>query len=209
MREIIPYKTLAGALKGLDNGGRFYNLFTNAGDGKITDAELCKAAGVVAGMDKAFLFFTLALSRMGGRDLAYIQSQVAPDLRVRLSEDAPRKISIPEFEKAVKLGEAVIVEGFPRFLEDRTELAAFVIIPITTGKTTTFTMIPIFDQFDVYELYEDEACTSLKTIIATVRGSKRLETERMVFGGIAKKLDFAPRSKRTHRAFLEVLYYVK
>ena len=45
MRELVPYKTLHGAQKALDNGGRFYNLFSAAADAIIEPSELARAAG--------------------------------------------------------------------------------------------------------------------------------------------------------------------
>jgi hypothetical protein len=46
MREITPYTTKRGLQKTLDNGGRFYNFFTDADDNVVSRAELAKAAGV-------------------------------------------------------------------------------------------------------------------------------------------------------------------
>ena len=43
MREIRPYKTVRGATRALDNGGRFFNLFAKAGDDIVDSAELAKA----------------------------------------------------------------------------------------------------------------------------------------------------------------------
>ena len=39
MKKIIPYKSSNEALTALDNGGRFYNIFTKAGDGVITQEK--------------------------------------------------------------------------------------------------------------------------------------------------------------------------
>ena len=46
MQKIIPYRDYAGALEALDNGGRFYNIFTHAKDDEVSLAELAKVAGV-------------------------------------------------------------------------------------------------------------------------------------------------------------------
>jgi len=81
MKEVNPYKTVSGALKALDNGGRFYNIFTKSGDGTITNSELCKAAGVVSGKDKTFLFFNLALSDLSGNQHKEVISNLSPELR--------------------------------------------------------------------------------------------------------------------------------
>ena len=59
----------------------------------------------------------------------------------------------------------------------------------------TFALIPIFDKFDVYEVYSDSDLQGNKTIIATVRGSKRLASTMTTFGGIVKKLKFKDKSK--------------
>ena len=72
MREVHPYKTEGRMLKALDNGGRFFNVFTKAGDDRITRAELAKAAGVFRSSPKAVLFFEmgeLALSIRVSRPL--------------------------------------------------------------------------------------------------------------------------------------------
>lgn len=60
MREVQPYRTERGLLKILDNGGRFFNIFTRAGDDQITRAELAKAAGTFGSAPKAALFFEMA-----------------------------------------------------------------------------------------------------------------------------------------------------
>ena len=46
-----------------------------------------------------------------------------------------------------------------------------------------------------------------KTIIATVRGSKRLARQMITFGGIVKKLKFKDKSKRAHSLYVETLFY--
>ena len=54
MREQQPYKTLLGAQRALDNGGRFYNMFARSGDEVIDQAELARAAGVYSTGEKVF-----------------------------------------------------------------------------------------------------------------------------------------------------------
>ena len=46
MRELRPYLTVHGLTKAIDNGGRFYNLFTAADDAVVSRGELAKAASV-------------------------------------------------------------------------------------------------------------------------------------------------------------------
>ena len=82
MKKITPYRTLQGALNALDNGGRFYNVFTKAGDDVITDSELYRAAGVYSGQDKAFLFVEMALSKLSEAEKSKLIQQLLPKLRM-------------------------------------------------------------------------------------------------------------------------------
>ena len=207
MKQIVPYKTLQGALNALDNGGRFYNVFTKAGDEKITDSELCRAAGVFSRKAHAFLFFELALSNLSEADKDQVIRRMSPGLRSAYLGQRPKHKEIQVFEMTSRETEPVIVAGFPVFLEDKTQFSGFIMIPICTGKITTFTMIPIFDKFDVYEVYANSDLKGGKTIIATVRGSRRLAVAMTTFGGIVKKLQFKDKSKKQHSLYVETLFY--
>ena len=207
MKEIVPYKTVQGALKALDNGGRFYNVFTKARDEVISDSELFKAAGVFSGKDKAFLFFEMALSDLSEIQREHVIKHLSDELREDYFAERPRHTEVEVFEQEVQEKDAVIVAGYPVFLEDRTRFSGFIMIPMYTGKTMSFTMIPIFDKFDVYEVYADSGLTGAKTIIATMRGSKRLDTALTTFGGIVKELKFKDKSERRHRLYVETLFY--
>jgi hypothetical protein len=207
MRKITPYRTCQGALNALDNGGRFYNVFTKAGDDVITDSELYRAAGVYSGQDKAFLFVEMALSKLSEAEKSDVIQQLSPKLRANYLQAKPKQVPIEHFELQVAETDTVIVSGFPVFLENKTQFSGFIMIPICTGKTTTFTMIPIFDQFDIYEVYSSSDLRGKKTIIATVRGSKRLPGIKTTFGGIVKKIQFKDKSKKKHALYVETLFY--
>jgi len=207
VKQIVPYKTVQGALRALDNGGRFYNVLTKAGDEVITDSELCKAAGVFSQKAHAFLFFELALSDSSEADKDRVIRRLSPELRSTYLRERPKYTEIGVFEQVAREAEAVIVRGYPVFLEDRTRFSGFIFIPLFTGKVMTFTTIPIFDKFDVYEVYAHSDRRGSKTIVATVRGSKRLATTIATFGGIAKRLRFKDKSERAHRFYVETLFY--
>jgi len=207
MKQIVPYKTLQGALNALDNGGRFYNVFTKARDEVITDSELCKAAGVFSNKAQAFLFFELALSDLSQADRERVIQRLSPELRSTYLKKRPKHTEIEVFEHAVRETDPVIVTGFPVFLEDKTQFSGFIMIPISTGKVTTFTMIPIFDRFDVYEVYANPDLNGDKTIVTTMRGPRRLAVAMTTFGGIVKKLNFKDKSERAHGLYVETLFY--
>ena len=68
-------------------------------------------------------------------------------------------------------------------------------------------MIPIFDQFDVYEVFDAPDLRTPRTVIATTRGSKRLDGVHSRFGGILKKLLFNDKTEKEHGLYLETMYH--
>ena len=132
MKQIIPYRTLQGALNALDNGGRFYNVFTKAKDEVITDSELYKAAGVFSKKAHAFLFFELALSDLSKTEKGKVIQCLSDELRKSYLTQKPKHTQIEVFEQEVHETDAVIVAGFPVFLEDKTQFSGFIMIPICT-----------------------------------------------------------------------------
>ena len=100
MRQIQPYQTAWGARKALDNGGRFYNLWTQAGDNVIDGGELARAAGVHSSDMRAFLHFEMALMDLSEQQKTEVRSLLSPALQARLQESRPRvlKPSVVESE---------------------------------------------------------------------------------------------------------------
>ncbi len=209
MRELKPYRTRHGLQKSLDNGGRFYNLFSRAQDSTITRGELAKAAGVFTSGVKAFLFLEMAQQDLPADDRQSIVTLLDPGLRKDYRRLRPLVLSPSSVEEKGTAGRSVIVTGYPRFVENKTEFSGFIMIPISTGKVTTFTMIPIFDQFDVYEVFDDRRMRKPNTMIATVRG-QRIDYDGMIrFGGVLKQLQFTDKTKKSHRFYLETVFYTR
>lgn len=207
MRELQPYKTLNDLKQAIDNGGRFYNLFTSANDDVVTSAELAKAAGVFSAGDYAFLFLEMAQQDLADVDRPAVLELLDAGLRKNFLSKQPSTLLPSSVESDGKVGDAVIVSGYPQFVENKTEFGGFIMIPIVAGKVTTFTMIPIYDKFDVYEVFDDPELTSLNSVIATVRG-KRLEHDGAIrFGGILRELKFNDTTNNSHKFYLEVAYY--
>jgi len=81
MREIVPYRTLTGAMKALDNGGRFFNLFADAADDVIEPSELARATGSLSLGAKAFIYFEMALLDLPQEQRAETIALLKPELR--------------------------------------------------------------------------------------------------------------------------------
>ena len=207
MQNVIPYKHYGGALKALDNGGRFYNIFTKAKDDEVSPVELAKVAGVFSDKQKMFLFYEMAVRELGESDKQSLFDSLSEDLQAAYVEHRPQNLLPSEADSKGVASKAAILTGYPRFVKDKTVFNGFIMIPISTGKTFTFIMIPIMDQYDIYELTDDSS--SEKTFIANVRGSERLPVELSRFGGILKETSLDEEGKKRDRLFLEALYYTR
>lgn len=134
MRELTPYKTLHGAHRALDNGGRFYNLFAKSGDDIVDPAELAKAAGVHSSGIKAFLHFEMALLDLPSEDQKEIVSRLPPELMEKYAQQRPKMFTPSSVESRGKAGQSTIVFGYPQFVEDRTQFKGYIVKePAATG----------------------------------------------------------------------------
>jgi hypothetical protein len=202
MRQIKPYQTVWGARRALDNGGRFYNLWTQAGDNVLDTGELARAAGVYSSDMRAFLHFEMALMDLPEQQQAEVRSLLSPSLKNRLQKSQPRVLKPSLVESDGASGVPAIVTGYPWFVEDRTQLQGFIVMV-----TPVIAMIPIVDLFDVYEVYDTPERIEPRTVIATVRGSKRLDGVHSRFGGVLKELHFEDKTGKDHGLYLEAMYY--
>ncbi len=209
MRELKPYRSKQGLRKAIDNGGRFYNFFTHEDDHVVTRAELAKAAGVFSAGVNAFLFLEMAQQGLESNDRQSIIDLLDSDLRKDYRRNRPKILAPSEVERDGTAGNSVIVTGYPQFVEDRTQFSGFIMIPIMAGKVTTFTMIPIFDQFDVYEVFDDRRMRRPNSMVATVRGQRFAHDGPIRFGGVLRKLTFKDSTQKSHKFYLDTVFYTK
>ncbi len=202
MRKIRPYQTVLGAQRALDNGGRFYNLWSKAGDDVVDARELARAAGVFSSDIRAFLHFEMALMDLPDDHQAAVRSMLSPALTQRLEAKRPAVLAPSVVESAGSAGLPTIVSGYPSFVEDRTEFRGFIILV-----TPAIMLVPLIDQFDVYEVFDTPARITPRTLVATVRGSKRLDGQHCRFGGILKELHFEDKTGKDHGLYLEAMFY--
>jgi len=202
MQQIKPYQTVWGAKRALDNGGRFYNLWAHAGDNVVDSGELATAAGVYSSDTKDFLHFEMALMELPEQQKAEVRSLLSPGLRNRLQKSRPRVLNPSLVESQGAAGVPAIVTGYPSFVEDKTQFKGLIVMV-----TPVIAMIPIVDQFDVYEVYDTPERLEPRSLIATVRGSKRLDRVDSRFGGVLRELHFDDKTGKDHGLYLEAIYY--
>jgi hypothetical protein len=204
MREIRPYKTVRGARKALDNGGRFFNLFARADDDVVDSAELAKAAGVYSSGIRALLYFEMALMELSPKERAEVTGLLSPELRTRYVAQRPKILAPSAVESEGQAGLPAIVSGYQVFVENRSEFLGFIVIVVRAA-----VLIPIIDQFDVYEVFDTPDLREPKTVIATTRGSRRLDGVYSRFGGVLKELYFDDKTGKEHGLYLEAMYYAR
>ena len=202
MREIRPYQTALGARKALDNGGRFYNLFARANDSVVESAELARAAGSTSADTRAYLYIEMALMHLNPAERAEGVTLLSPRLRQRYEARRPQLLKPSAVKQAGEVGTPAVITGYPVHVEHTSQFEGFIIMVVPI-----IMLIPIVDQFDVYEVYDTEELVEPRTVMATARGSKRLDGVRGRFGGVLKTLTFEGKPPTEHGMYLEGLYY--
>lgn len=216
MEEIKPYTSFEEAMQELDNGGRFYNLFTEAQDEVITPAELSKVSGVFLTKQKMILFLEMALSRLDEQAKAKVLSKLDDRLQLHYQNYKPLQLTVSEAIKEHSPS-SIILTGTPKPNISKSALEGFVLIPI--GKT--FMLVPILDVYDIYELNEEY--TAEKPLIAHSKRSVKLPEQKLMVGGIWKQFptssdkdqalttDVLERStsKQSGKRYLEIHYFIE
>jgi hypothetical protein len=207
MRVVTPYKTFRAALRALDNGGRFYDLLAKARDEKIAFSEIAKVAGVFTSYSSAFLFFDLAIYQLSPREKHRLVSSFSEFQAAMYRANGPVHMRPSEVDSAGKAGNTAIVAGHIRHVKRREEFGGFIMMPMMTGSNTLPMMVPIYDQFDVYEVRDAESEGLSGTLVATSRGSRFRGETAVRLGGYLRALAFRDAARGRHKLYLETVYY--
>jgi hypothetical protein len=201
MRELKPYQTLAGAKAALDNGGRFYNLVALADDKRISKGELNKAAGVFGGEQKAFLFLHMAIAKLPDNQQAEVLSMLDRPLAKRYKSHGPQQLDPAAMNKA-RVGQLVVVDGYPRFHERKTHHA---VVPMMVGKV----MVPVRVEthYDGYQLFTTASGTGTPGWVSVKRPKVHLTESPTRFGGVIRQ--YTDEKQKTTGLFLEAIYYCR
>lgn len=205
MKKITPYKTSKNALASLDNGGRFYNLITQANDGNIETSELSKVAGLVSGKQKMILFLEMSLSKLDSESRKEILQALSTSIKLAIYKYPTQYLSPSKAKEKGQLAHNTIITGIPTFIDSKSDFIGFTMIPVMAGNVTTFMMVPIIDQYDVYEVRNHESSDTF--LIAQSKSSKKLPEHLTTFGGVLKELKEKEDEDSSGTVFLEAHYY--
>lgn len=207
MTEVKPYLEFNDAITALDNGGRFYNLWTKADDGIISTSELAKAGGQYNDKQNMILFFEMSISSLSEIDQQQIISKLEPKLKETYLKYKPIQLVPNEVDTKGILASNVIITGIPKLIDSKSTFSGFVFMPMQIDGTTSFMMIPLSDIYDVYEIRDDEK--DAKFLIAHAKGSTQLSENRMKVGGILKEFKPEKNEDSKSKKFLEITHHMK
>ncbi len=195
MDKIYPYETFEDAIADLDNGGKFYNLFSRRGDAKITRAEL-QTAAVVDGDDRTvFLFFAMALHDLSNERRTRIVSMLADDLREDLDHLRPEVSPPSRIPTHARPGRAYLIEGYgrPRIVES----FSIAVVPLSGSPIA----IPVFETHTVVDVYDTPDYQG-KACLVTIPKSAEIPPEgtRVRWGGLAMRISIGEPAERVHLA---------
>lgn len=206
MKRIIPYKEVNEAVLSLDNGGRFYNILTKSNDGIIDQSELGKVGGLFNDKQKMILFLEMSMSSLNSEEKDIILSKLDEDLKQTYAKYKAQKLRPSEANTKGKVASNAILKGVPKLIDKKSDFNGFIMVPIMAGKAMTFIMIPIIDNYNVYELRDEK--TSETFLIAHSRNSEKLPNEKIIIAGLLKELKSGKNETSKKIKFLEANYYI-
>ncbi|MFT3822927.1 MAG: hypothetical protein QM731_03365 [Chitinophagaceae bacterium] len=201
MEKIKPFKDPAEAISSLDNGGRFYNIFTHPNDEKISESEVGKVAGVFFEKQKSILFMDLAIAHLAESAKEMIRQKFDNDLQASYNKFKAQELQPAETESKGIVASNVIISGIPRLTNSKSRISGVILVPVAS----TFTMIPITEYYDVYEISDNDSDATF--VITTLKGKEKLPEKKIKVGGVLKELKKI--EKGASGKFLEVSYFVE
>ncbi|UTW64522.1 hypothetical protein KFE98_10400 [bacterium SCSIO 12741] len=203
MKKIEPFKSREEALEVLDNGGRFYNLWTQAHDGVITPAELGKASGIFQDKQQMMLFLDMSLAQLSVEDKEAILSSLDESLQQTYTKFAVHDLNAENSADEVELSSLAKINGVPQMVDSKSMFEGFMMFPIITGDVTTFSLIPMLDEYQVYNV---ELEGSYEVMVAHSKGTDTLPKGPITVGGILK--EWFDGDQEGAGYFLEIIYYL-
>ncbi|KAA1243916.1 hypothetical protein [Aquimarina sp. RZ0] len=207
MKKIEPYKNIDEAISKLDNGGRFYNILTKADDGIISTSELGKVGGLFYDKQQMILFFEVSISKLDKEKRKAVISKLDEKLQKVYAKYKPIELLPSEAHTKGIVASNMIMTGIPKLTESNSNFIGFIMIPIVTGKVTTFSMVPIIDIYDVYEIRDE--VSDKEFLIAHSKGTTKLPEKKIKIAGVLKELKSDKKEKTASQKFLEVVYHME
>ncbi|MEE4244010.1 MAG: hypothetical protein V2I33_01285 [Kangiellaceae bacterium] len=205
MQQVEPYISEQQALAALDNGGRIYNLLTDANDGEIEAAELARVAGVINDYQKMFLYLETALSKLDPQEKKRVIYSLDKSTFARYQEAKPHHYSPVDAMLKGVASQSCLITGVPRLVESKGKVDGFIMVPIMAGGVTTFSMIPLVEQYDIYHIFD--MSSEQDFVIAKNKTSEKLPERELTIAGVLKEYNHDESDNAGSSLLLEAIYY--
>ncbi len=205
MKKIKPFENMDAAIESLDNGGHFYNILTKADDGVISRSELGKVGGIFSDKQQIVLFLEMSLLAFRQADKELVLSKLDKSLSASYLKFKSQVLLPSEAKKDGIVSSNAIITGIPKLVDSQSDFVGFIMFPIMSGDVPTMMMVPMTDEYDVYELRDDESSDTF--LIAHTKDEKKLPNEKIILGGVIKELQAEKEAGSPAGKFLEVIYY--
>jgi hypothetical protein len=205
MKAIKPYLTFQEAIAAFDNGGHFYNLFCHAKDGVVSPAELGIAAGNAHSKQELILFLVMSLSKLDTRSKEKVLSRLDTELFEYYEKYRPVHMSLQQIKENGKPGISTTVVGYVKKISSNSELTGSIMVPVVVGTVTSFTMVPMENSYQMYELsseYTDDI-----VMVAHPMEKETLPEGKLRIGGMLTSLKDIAELGKPDSLFLESQYY--
>lgn len=207
MKQIIPFKSFQEAIEAFDNGGKFFNLFSHAHDGVVSPAELGKVAGVATDKQAMILYLVMAISRLDNRSRERVLARLDSHLFDIYEKYRPVHMSLDQMLDRGKAGISATVVGSVKKISTSTEVGGSIMVPVMVGSETSFTMVPLEDSYEMYELSSEYSDKVVK--IAHHKDKKGLPERKLRVGGMLTGLSNSDDLNENKMVFLEAQFYME
>jgi hypothetical protein len=206
MKKIEPYVSQNEAIQSLDNGGRFYNILTKANDGQISQSEIGKVGGIFNDKQQLILFFEMSIYQLNQSDKESVISNLDNNLNTTYNKYKSQVLLPSEANTKGEISSNAIITGIPKLIDSKSDFKGFIMFPIMSGNVTTFMMIPLIEEYDVYELRNENSSETF--LIAHTKESNKLPNKKITLGGVLKELSPDKEGDGKKGKFLEATYHI-
>lgn len=207
MKHIIPYTSFQEAIEAFDNGGKFFNLFSHAHDGVVSPAELGKVAGVANDKQAMILYLVMSISRLDNRSRERVLARLDSHLFDIYEKFRPVHMSLDQMLERGKAGVSATLVGTIKKISTSTDFGGSIMVPIVVGAVTSFTMVPLENSYEVYELHSDHSDNV--AMVAHHKEKESLPERKLRVGGMITSLSQGEATNQLNSVFLEAQFYME
>ncbi len=207
MKHIIPYTSFQEAIEAFDNGGKFFNLFSHAHDGVVSPAELGKVAGVANDKQAMILYLVMSISRLDNRSRERVLARLDSHLFDIYEKYRPVHMSLDQMLERGKAGISATLVGTIKKISTSTDFGGSIMVPVVVGAVTSFTMVPLENSYEVYELHSDYSDNV--AMVAHHKEKESLPERKLRVGGMITSLSQGEATNQLNSVFLEAQFYME